>query len=79
MIKQIASLTACEFTQAILVDRLGVEVLLVGYDNRFGRDRKGDPEGLAMCAEKNDFRIEKLPELDSRLGRISSTSIRMPY
>ncbi len=73
---EIASLTACEFTQQYLVDRLGIHVLLVGYDNRFGRDRKGDPEGLARCAEEHHFRIEKLPEFDSELGRISSTTIR---
>ncbi len=73
---EIAALTACEFTQQYLVNRLGIEVLLVGYDNRFGRDRKGDPEGLARCAEKSRFRIEKLPEFQSGLGRVSSTAIR---
>ncbi|MDX2431955.1 MAG: riboflavin biosynthesis protein RibF [Bacteroides sp.] len=74
--KEIASLTACEFTQLYLVDHLGVEVLLVGYDNRFGRDRKGDPDGLALCADKNDFRIEKIPEFNQGDGKVSSTSIR---
>lgn len=74
--KEIASLTACEFTQLYLVDHLGVEVLLVGYDNRFGRDRKGDPDGLAMCADKNNFRIEKIPEFSQGDGKVSSTSIR---
>jgi riboflavin kinase / FMN adenylyltransferase len=72
----IASLTACEFVQKYLVDKLGVEVLLLGYDNRFGKDRKGDPEGLRICAEKNHFRIEKLPEFGSRHGTVSSTRIR---
>lgn len=74
--REIASLNACDFVQNYLVDRLGVEVLLVGYDNRFGKDRKGDPEGLRMCAEKNRYRIEKLPEYPSEHGRVSSTSIR---
>jgi riboflavin kinase/FMN adenylyltransferase len=74
--KQVASLTACGFTQEYLVNRLGVEVLLVGYDNRFGRDRQGDPEGLALCAEENAFRIEKIPEFVSDLGTVSSTKIR---
>lgn len=74
--REIASLTACEFVQKYLVERLGVEILLVGYDNRFGRDRKGDPEGLSMCAEKNKFRIEKLPEYHSDEGSVSSSVIR---
>jgi riboflavin kinase/FMN adenylyltransferase len=74
--REIASLTACEFTQQYLVDRLGVEVLLLGYDNRFGRDRKGDPEGLALCANKNNFKIEKIPEFNQGDMKVSSTSIR---
>lgn len=74
--KEIASYTACEFVQNYLVDRLGVELLLVGYDNRFGRDRKGDPDGLAHCASQNKFRIEKLPEFNSDSGKVSSTLIR---
>jgi len=74
--KEIASLTACGFVQDYLVERLGIEVLLVGYDNRFGKDRKGDPEGLKMCAEKNRYRIEKMPEYRSEFGTVSSSSIR---
>ena len=74
--REIASLRACDFVQNYLVDRLGVEVLLVGYDNRFGKDGKGDPEGLRMCAEKNRYRIEKLPEYHSKLGKVSSSNIR---
>lgn len=74
--REIASLSACDFVQEYLVNRLGVEVLLLGYDNRFGKDRKGDPEGLKMCAEQNQFRIEKLPEFNSKSGSVSSSNIR---
>ncbi len=74
--REIASLTACGFVQDYLVDKLGIEVLLVGYDNRFGKDRMGDPEGLLMCAEKNRYRIEKLPEYHSDSGPVSSSIIR---
>ena len=73
---EIAALSACDFVQKYLVDRLGMEVMLVGYDNRFGKDRKGDPEGLSMCAGKNDYRIVKLSEHNDGQGRVSSTTIR---
>lgn len=73
---EIAALSACDFVQQYLVDKLGVEVMLVGYDNRFGKDREGDPEGLKMCAEKNAYRIVKLSEHDGGQGRVSSTTIR---
>jgi riboflavin kinase/FMN adenylyltransferase len=74
--RDLASMSACEFVQDYLVEKLGVEVLLVGYDNRFGKDRKGDPEALQMCAQKNRFRIEKLPEYEAGNGNVSSSSIR---
>lgn len=74
--KEIASLTACDFVQQYLVEKLEVEVLLVGYDNRFGKDRKGDLVGLAECAKLNRFKINKLPEFNSEYGRVSSTIIR---
>ena len=74
--KEVASLTACDFVQEYLVNKLEAEVLLVGYDNRFGRDRQGDPDGLSKCAKLNQFRIEKLPEFHSKHGRVSSTAIR---
>jgi riboflavin kinase/FMN adenylyltransferase len=74
--REIASLTACDFVEKYLVEQLGVEVLLVGYDNRFGKDRKGDPEGLKQCGEQYRFRIEKLPEYNSAHGTVSSSTIR---
>ena len=74
--REIASLTACEFVQKYLVELLGIEVLLVGYDNRFGKDRKGDLEGLGKCGEQYRFRIEKLPEYHSAHGTVSSSTIR---
>jgi riboflavin kinase/FMN adenylyltransferase len=74
--RKIASMTASEFTQAYLVDRLGIKVLLLGYDNRFGRDRIEDPEGLVLCAERNSFRIEKVPGFSTGHGTVSSTAIR---
>ena len=74
--KKIASFTACEFVQNYLVDVLGIECLLVGYDNRFGKNRKGDPEALALCARQNDFQIEKLREYGGGTGKVSSTLIR---
>ena len=74
--KEIASLTACEFTQQYLVNRLGVEVLLVGYDNRFGQGSERRSGWTGLCADKNDFRIEKMPEFSQGDDKVSSTNIR---
>lgn len=37
--EQMAQMTACDFMKKILRDRLGVRVLIIGYDNRFGHNR----------------------------------------
>ena len=37
--REVASLTAQAFMQQVLQKQLGVEVLVTGYDNRFGRNR----------------------------------------
>ena len=38
--------SARRFVEEVLVERLGVEELVIGYDHGFGRDREGDPETL---------------------------------
>ena len=37
--KELAALTAQEFMQQVLHEQLGVQVLVTGYDNRFGKNR----------------------------------------
>ena len=73
---ELASLDACDFVQEYLVDKLNVSRLLIGYDNKFGKDRKGDPDGLSECSDKYGFIIEKLDEFKSVEDNVSSTSVR---
>jgi len=73
--REVASLSACEFVSLYLVKSFQMKELLIGYDNRFGKDRQGDPEGLAHCSSMNGFDIVKLPELTGSL-KVNSTSIR---
>lgn len=40
---EMALLTAREFMQQVLLERLGVRLLVVGYDTRFGHDRRETP------------------------------------
>ncbi len=73
---EVASLSACEFVSEYLVKTFRMKELMIGYDNRFGKDRQGDPEGLAHCAGMNGFRIIKLPELKGDGVKVNSTHIR---
>lgn len=74
--KEFANLTACEFMEQYLVDKIGVKHLVVGYNHQFGKDRKGGYDFLKECAQKYGFEIEKR---DAKLvdnDRVSSTKIR---
>lgn len=44
---QMAMLTAHDFMQQVLLQRLGVRLLLTGYDNHFGRRTADDGEGFS--------------------------------
>lgn len=65
-----------DFVQHILIDRLQTSCLVVGYDHKFGRQRRGDFEYLTQCAEKYNFRIERLDPLLVDELHVSSTRIR---
>lgn len=73
---ELASLDACEFVQEYLIEKLNVSTLFIGYDNRFGKDRKGDPEGLSDCSGRFGFKIEKIDKYTNSVGNVSSTLIR---
>ena len=74
--KGFAQKTANEFTEEILVDKINVKYLILGYDHRFGKDRKGSLEDMQLCAAIMDFGIEKLNALSIGTEIISSTKIR---
>lgn len=74
--RQMASLSAREFMQRVLLGQLGVRLLLIGYDNRFGHNRD---EGFADYVRHGlDLGIEVVqarPLIESGVG-ISSSLVR---
>lgn len=64
------------FVQEILVDRLGVEELVIGYDHGFGRDRAGDPDTLRAIGEELGFTVDVVAPVSATGQAISSSRIR---
>jgi riboflavin kinase / FMN adenylyltransferase len=64
------------FIKRILVDRLRVKKLVVGYNHQFGRDRQGNYEHLKVYAERYGFGIEQLSMVEIERNRVSSSVIR---
>jgi len=74
--KEFSELTACEFIEQYLVQKIGVKHLVVGYNHQFGKDRKAGYEFLQDCASKYGFEIEKLDVKLVENDKVSSTKIR---
>ena len=73
---EFATTNASVFVKDILVDKIGVKELVVGYDHHFGKNRQGSFEELLNLAKKFDFQVEQIPVQDINNIAISSTKIR---
>lgn len=71
-----SQLSADDFIQKYLVDKLNVKFLSVGDDFHFGRKRLGNFDLLQKAGEKFGFMVEKNPTFLLGEQRISSTAIR---
>lgn len=74
--RKLAALSAGRFVDEILVARLGVRHLVIGYDYAFGRGREGDAAFLARAAARHGFTLEVLEPLKAGDEVYSSTRIR---
>ncbi|MBY0424794.1 MAG: riboflavin biosynthesis protein RibF, partial [Cytophagales bacterium] len=73
---EFASLSSLEFIHDIIVDKLGVKKLVIGYDHKFGKNREGGFEYLMEHASEFGFEVEEIPQEDVDHVGISSTRIR---
>jgi riboflavin kinase / FMN adenylyltransferase len=73
---QLAAVTAAEFIQQILIERLGIKGLIVGDDFKFGCDRGGDFSTLRRFAGQYDFTVDYTGSFLTNSERASSTRVR---
>ena len=71
-----ATLSADRFVEEILVKKIGVRHLVVGYDYAFGRNREGNAEFLRQKGEELGFEVEVLGPITGHGETYSSTRIR---
>jgi riboflavin kinase/FMN adenylyltransferase len=64
------------FVEEILVGRLGVEELVIGYDHGFGKDRSGDAETLTRIGRELGFEVDVVPPVQVGGRPVSSSRIR---
>jgi riboflavin kinase / FMN adenylyltransferase len=74
--KEFAAISAQDFVQQILVDRIGVHEIIVGYDYTFGHNREGDIQFLKKTGEDFGFVVHVVEPVYVGDKLVSSTSIR---
>lgn len=74
--KQFASISAEDFVQTILVDKIGAKEIVVGYDYAFGNNREGNIELLQKMGNDLDFTVHMVQSFYIADTLVSSTSIR---
>ncbi len=68
--------SACDFIKDYLIDQIGINILFLGYDSRFGWKAEGNHDIIEACAQKFGIRVEKAgPEITDDYT-ISSSLIR---
>jgi len=73
---EFSRITAYDYVKDILVGKIGIHKLIIGYDHQFGRNREGSIEQLKEFTPIFNFEIEEIPAQDIDEVKISSTKIR---
>ena len=73
---EFAKLAPEDFVQHILVERIGLEEIVVGYDHGFGHGRQGNVELLQQLGLKQGFTVDVVSAQSVRSNVVSSTAIR---
>lgn len=71
-----AEFPAERYIDEVLVQRLGVRALVVGYDFRFGAGRSGNIAMLRAAGEQYGFTVDEVARVDDGAERVSSTRLR---
>lgn len=74
--KPFARLDPVEYVEDILVRRIGLREITVGYDHRFGRKREGDVDLLRDLGEKHAFDVDVIPAQTVNDDVVSSSAVR---
>lgn len=73
---ELARMTALRYLKEILLGRLRAKHIVIGYDQCFGRGRKGDYKFLKLMSCKYDFAVDRVKAVRGFGPVISSSQIR---
>jgi len=65
-----------KFLKEILIEKLNVQELVIGYDHAFGKNREGNFSNLKALAAKYNFKVHKIKPVEQGDKIVSSSKIR---
>ena len=65
-----------DYIRDILVTKIGIKKIVIGYDHRFGKNREGGLDTLLRLGPVYGFEVIEIPEQDVNEVAVSSTRIR---
>ncbi len=71
-----AATSARDFVVDLLVEQVGLQEIVIGYDHGFGKGREGDSELLQHLGEVHNFSVDVVPAQILEQGVVSSSRIR---
>ena len=74
--KEFSRTNSVNFIRDVLVNKLNMKYMVVGFNHHFGKNREGAYDNLLEMSELYDFRIEKIEPQDVDGVTLSSTKIR---
>jgi len=73
---EFAAISARDFVKDVLVDKLEIKEIVVGYDYAFGRNREGNIKVLREMGHLLNFNVQQIDPVYVGKVLVSSTSIR---
>lgn len=74
--RQFSRLTALDFVRKILVHKMNVRRLVIGYDHQFGKNREGSIAFLKSISDTYGFQVDEIAAEEIDEVNVSSTKIR---
>ena len=71
-----SQVTSVEFVKNLLVDKIKINTLVIGYDHHFGKNREGNFEQLQILSKEYGFNLIQLEAIEKNDVAVSSTKIR---
>ncbi|WP_370900178.1 bifunctional riboflavin kinase/FAD synthetase [Chryseobacterium gossypii] len=74
--EEFRNLTGEEFVRRVLIDKLNVKYLIIGYDHSFGKNKSGNFDLLQRLSGELGFEVEQMEAINVHENNVSSTKIR---